>query len=112
MQKDKFCDSSCLNASITRIGKGIVASLTDVATHLLPSIRYKGGIIARVKSNTEGIKVSANDIAKHLNARVGIVCSLNKEEYLRVSPNEIQWITDNVGVFFDVESNTNWLVTL
>ena len=30
--------------------------------------------------------------------------------FLRVSPDEPQWITDDMGVDFRVESNTDWIV--
>ena len=32
------------------------------------------------------------------------------DNYLRVSPNEVQWITDTVGAIFEVESNTDWRI--
>ena len=31
-------------------------------------------------------------------------------DFLRVTPTEIQWITDDMGVFFDVESNVDWII--
>ena len=47
-----------------------------------------------------------------MSIKLSIVCSLSKVvEYLRVSPSDIQWITDDIGVFFDVESNVKWIVT-
>ena len=68
---------------------------------------------ARVSSVTESTVVLVDDaIGDHLNVRCSIVCSLAQVvRRLNVSPSEIQWITDDIGVFFDVESNVDWIVT-
>lgn len=82
---------ACLSATVSRIGEGIKVG---------------------VRSLTEPINVSLRDLVdKHLSVRCSIVCSLTEVvDYLRVSPSEVQWITDDVGVFFDVESNVDWIV--
>ena len=82
---------ACLSATVSRIGEGIKVG---------------------VRSLTEPIGVSLRDMVdKHLNVRCSIVCSLSEVvDYLRVSPSEVQWITDDIGVFFDVESNVDWIV--
>jgi hypothetical protein len=52
-----------------------------------------------------------DSIKKHLNARCSVICSLAEViEFLNVTPSDIQWITDDVGVFYEVESNVDWIV--
>lgn len=80
---------SCLSASVSRIGEGIEASVKNLTQPLVASL--------------------TDTVIKHLKVSCSIVCSL-KGDFLNVSPNEIQWITDDIGVFFDVESNTDWEV--
>lgn len=82
---------SCLSATMNRIGSGLSVDVSRV---------------------TNPLRVSAADsIKEHLKARASIVCSLSEVvDFLRVTPTEIQWITDDMGVFFDVESNVDWII--
>ena len=58
-----------------------------------------------------GSCLSAADSDKHIGVRCSIVCTLSEVVgYISVTPKEIQWITDDVGVFFDVESNVDWII--
>lgn len=82
---------SCLSASVSRIGEGIEASVKNLTQPLVASL--------------------ADTVIEHLKVSCSIVCSLvDVDDYLNVSPNEIQWITDDIGVFFNVESNVDWEV--
>ena len=81
---------ACLDVTISRIG-GLQAVL-----------RKLGGIVVEV-----------NDVAKdgHLVARFGVICTVEAvNDYLNVTPADIQWITDDIGVFYNVEANVNWIV--
>lgn len=50
-------------------------------------------------------------IGERLKTTVGIVCTLSEvKKWLKVSPQEIQWITDDMGVYYDVVSNVEWIV--
>jgi hypothetical protein len=82
---------SCLSSIVTRIGSGLSVDVSRV---------------------TNPLRVSAVDsIKEHLKARASIVCSISEVvDFLRVTPTEIQWITDDMGVFFDVESNVDWII--
>lgn len=82
---------SCLSATISRVGSGMSVDI-DKAT---PSF----------------LATAVDTIKKHLSVRTSIVCSLSEMvDFLRVTPTEIQWITDDMGVFFDVESNVDWII--
>lgn len=59
------------------------------------------------------IDLSVHDTSKHLTVKCNLVCTVEEvETYLRVSPKEIQWITDGMGIVYKVESNTNWVIVI
>jgi hypothetical protein len=104
---------SCLSATTSRIGEGIKArannlfapqsvSVTDCARNHIEAICD----VYLPKS------VSVTDVIKrHLGVRCSIVCSLSEVvEFLNVTPADIQWITDDMGVFYEVESNVDWII--
>ena len=105
---------SCLSASVTRIGEGINADATNANAPFLATITAIGeGIVAEVHSAVKGFTASISDAVKHLEVRCSIVCTLEEViNFLNVTPAEIQWITDDMGVYFDVESNTDWIITV
>ena len=45
-----------------------------------------------------------------INVKCGLVCSLADVLYVRVSPQEVQWITEDEVIVYNVESNTNWII--
>lgn len=82
---------ACLEVKLTRLGSQLSASYSRIG----------------------GLKVAIEDAVRdgHLIARYGIVCAVEAvNDYLRVSPAEVQWITDDIGVFYDVEANVKWVV--
>jgi hypothetical protein len=82
---------SCLSATISRIGSGMSVDID--------------------KATPPFLATAVDTIKKHLSVRTSIVCSLSEVvDFLRVTPTEIQWITDDMGVFFDVESNVDWII--
>lgn len=60
------------------------------------------------------LNVTVKDLCQdsgHLRMKVSIVCSVKKlHGYLRVSPEEVQWITPDYGIVYTVESDTDWIV--
>ena len=83
---------SYMTAKVTRIGEDITAQIIETSERLL----------TKISCTLEQLKV-----------RCSIVCSLAEvEDYLEVTPAEIQWITDDMGVFYDVESNVEWKIII
>ena len=81
---------SCLSATISRVGSGIRARIHNLCP---PS----------------GVSITDNE--KHIKFRCSIVCTLSEVVgYINVTPEDIQWITDDMGVFYDVESNVDWII--
>ena len=56
------------------------------------------------------ISLAVLDVSNHLKVTCGIVCSIGDVHYLRVSPEEVQWITPDTGIIYTVESDTNWSI--
>lgn len=58
--------------------------------------------------NTEALRKSIN-----INVKCRVVCSLSQlDKFLKVTPENIQWITNDTGVYYDVESNVEWVIVV
>ena len=88
-------------SNVERIGGGITALINAIETNFKAIVNRSGGQLKAITEYTH----------KCLSVNVSVVCSLSDFYYMEVSPAEIQWITDDMGVFFDVESNVNWIIT-
>ena len=104
---------SCISVNITRIGEGIKASVASAKGLLSPKVSLlNNSLIAKVTDIASRLKVNISRIDNALSVRCSVVCSITElKEYLNVTPSEVQWITDDIGVFFEVESNVQWIVT-
>lgn len=104
----------CLCASVNRVGDGMKVRITNAVVPLFVQVSDAGTHLdMTVRKATKDVKVSLYDAATHLNVKCSVVCSLAEiGDYLEVTPADIQWITDDVGVFFEVESNVDWIITI
>ena len=89
------CDHSlgCLSVSAWRVvgGLKVTASRADMI-------------------EKDGIEVSAWRVVGGLKVTAGIICSVNKDAYLRVVP-DVVWLTpDMIGGEFDIYSNVIWKI--
>ena len=75
---------SCISVQTKRNGGVSVAAVN------------KGGIFAS-SSRMGGISVS-----------VGLVCDVGLQKFLRVTPESVQWITVEMPIDYNVESNVIW----
>ena len=88
------------DAKCSRVGGVESASLT-----LLSDIEGVGfGLISGITS------AAAGHVGGIKSAACSLVCSLDGTVYLRVRPEDVQWITMEMGIDYDVISNTNWNV--
>lgn len=90
---------SCLNITIKKLGE----SLALMAKRI-------GDIAVEIHRYDKPIVVIAEDAGNHLKIECGIVCSVSDLPYLRVSPQEVQWITPDEGIIYNVESDTDWVI--
>jgi hypothetical protein len=63
-----------------------------------------------VKTYDKSLNLQVNNVTNHLKVTCGIVCSIGDVHYLRVSPEEVQWITPDMDVIYTVESDTSWSI--
>lgn len=91
---------ACINIKIDRIGE----SLSLVASRI-------GGLLLGVSRKDEPLKIEVEDVLKnqHLYVTCGVLCTVNSDSYLRVSPNTI-WLTSGVldGAEFNIYANVTW----
>ena len=91
-----------------------MSCLSVTITNLSPSLHIGvgrlGGIEASVSRYDTPLSFDISDVFKnnHLKLSCGIVCSVGDVHYLRVLPHEIQWITPDMDVVYNVMSNTDW----
>lgn len=97
---------SCISVSALRIG-GIGVSASRLGGINAGAERI-GGISANA-SRIGGITVGASRVGG-IKLTVGLVCDTGFGRYLRVIPQEAQWITVEMPIDYNVLSNTNWTV--
>ena len=95
------CHIGCLSGSITRVGSdggenfGLSGSVTRVGSDREETFGLSG-CISRVGSDITGY--------------VSLICSVNKDAYLRVS-TDVVWLTpDMLSEEFDIYSNVVWKI--
>ena len=104
---------SRLSATMNRIGSGLSVVINKATSAFIASAATcRNEMAVAIDKTTPAFIASAIDVVqKHLAVKTSIVCTLHEViEFLNVTPEEIQWITDDMGVFFDVESNVDWII--
>lgn len=80
---------SCLNVNVKLLRNPLVLSTERI-----------GGISANVSLASIPLSV-----------RCSIVCSIKElHNYIKVSPKEIQWITPEYGIVYNVLSDVDWII--
>lgn len=91
---------SCLSVDVKLLRNPLVLSTERI-----------GGISANVSLASVPLVLKIADAARHLSVRCSIVCSIKElHNYLKVSPKEIQWITPEYGIVYNVESDLDWII--
>lgn len=102
---------SCLSVNIN-----IIPSKFEVDTTLLNKLNVNitnisNDLVILLNKINEDLKLNISDIyQKHLTVSYGIVCSIKTENYLQVSPEDVQWITEDSDIIYIVKSNMNWKI--
>ena len=79
----------CLSGEITRVGQGLSGEVRRIGGGLTGEVRKVGG---------------------ELTGYISLVCTSNRDAYLRVS-TDVLWLTpDMLGEEFDIYSNVNWKI--
>ena len=89
----------CLNVDIRKLGEALALDVTKL-----------GGMSVSASLYGEYLAPIVSEVGTHLNISCGIVCSLSDVFYLNVSPEEVQWITPDMGIVYNVMSNIDWTI--
>ena len=91
---------SCINIDIRMMNEPLILSTERI-----------GGIFTSVSLVGEPLKISILDAILHPKVRCSIVCSIKElKNYLKVSPEDVQWITPEYGILYTVESDMDWII--
>lgn len=113
---------ACINGTVTNVSNGVNASVVNLGGVLTAyqqayerakvSVTNLDTLIeATVNRVGEEVTASTSILGQRLTGTVSIICSLaDFVAILKVSPEEVQWITDDMGVYFEVESNVEWII--
>lgn len=105
----------CLQADVKLASRQIDANVRNLSPPLFIEVERLGeGLQADAFRMDEPLVCMVEDALKegHLKLSCGIVCSVGDIKYLRVSPQEVQWITSDMGVVYTVESDTSWSIVI
>lgn len=91
---------SCISLELRMLNEPLVLSTERI-----------GGISVSASLIGNPIKFSIFDTVSHPKVRTSIVCSIKElKNYLKVSPEEVQWITPDYGIVYNVYSDMDWIV--
>lgn len=106
---------SCLNSKVKLITSNIIplVHLIDTLYTSIDDLNPTLNIL--ISKNNSDLFITIEDKhSSHLKVSCGVVCDVNDTggKYLDVSPDEIQWITEDIGVIYTVYSNTDWEIEI
>lgn len=100
---------SCIVVSVERVGNPMIVSADRIGNPMAVASHRIGSPMEVTASRVgKPMEVTASRIGKPMEVTARLVCTINGEFYLRVSP-DIVWLNPNDATFF-VESNVNWII--
>ena len=102
---------SCLSVNITKATEDFRIGVERIGAQMSVNVEKATPALSIALSLIPSLSATLSLIGERLKASVSIVCTVSEiKEWLKVSPQEVQWITDDMGVFYDVVSNVEWIV--
>lgn len=71
------------------------------------SILRKDTVAVETKRRS-GIAALLKTVSRQMGVTLCTVCYIDRKLYLRVSPSEPVWVTEDIPALFEVRSNTSW----
>lgn len=102
---------SCLSVLVSNIAKDLNVSCniaSETPRVFITNDSSSLSISCEIVTGVTGISIA--HIPSGLNISFGIVCSLSDVLYLDVSPDDVQWITEDTAIMYNVSSNTSWFI--
>lgn len=100
---------SCIVVSVERVGNPMIVSADRIGSPMEVAA-HRIGTPAEVTASRIGVPIvaTASRVGKPIEVSARLVCTINGEFYMRVSP-EVIWLNPNDATVF-VESNVNWII--
>lgn len=102
-----------INTELSNCNSDIDLILSNLITDINASIEKTSNINAFIGLLNPSINAEALRKSIDINVKCRVVCSLSQlDKFLKVTPENIQWITNDTGVYYDVESNVEWVIVV
>ena len=101
---------SCINVKINRISSSPIFEVTRIGEHIEGIITPLINPLKVYIPQIEELQINIDSYINRIKANFSIVCSINDTPYLKVSPEDIQWISPDYYLVYEVKSNTDWII--
>ena len=99
----------CLDAKVKIIS---TPPIVGVGSYAPMSLRVATAGVVKATADIVGGIIAAITNGPHMQARCSLVCDINTDPYLLVSPAETLWITDDTDAIYKVVSNIEWTIEI
>lgn len=104
-----------VNIEVERDGLGISCEAEDISYRLTAEVGKVNESLNVAIANEEcakhgGLKMKAARSTSPMVVTFGIVCTRSEIALLEVSPEDVQWITLDMGVVYEVTSKVSWTI--
>ena len=101
----------CLTGNARRVGEGLQGVASRSGEWLDGFARRVGEGLTGVASRSgEWLDGFARRIGEGLQGVASIACGLGDVHWVRVSPEDVQWLVPDEDIVYIVESDTSWVV--
>lgn len=109
----------CINVKVSTNNSDINVTskvnkpIAVIVTPFICNCNVECSCINGINVTTNIVPIRNIIVTPHINGisvKCGLVCSLADVLFVRVSPQEVQWITEDEVIVYNVESNTNWII--
>lgn len=101
---------SCINVKINRISNSPIFEVTRIGESIESTITPLINSLKVCIPQIEELHINIKSYINKIKTNFSIVCSINDTPYLKVSPEDIQWISPDYYVVYEVKSNTDWTI--
>lgn len=102
-----------INTELSNCNSDIDLVVSNLITDINASIEKISNINTFIRKLNPSINTEILRKSIDINVKCRVVCSLSQlDKFLKVTPENIQWITNDTGVYYDVESNVEWIIVV
>lgn len=82
--------------------------ITPIENHTSPVVSLLNKELQITTISPDTLDVNITSITNPMKVVCSLICSLNVKGYIEVSPEEIQWLTEDTDITYIVKSNIDW----